>query len=167
MRAQIAVPSRWAAVAAGVTMCVVAVAAVLASREPVPSPRASSRDIALKAETALDVRTPRARVETSRRIEAPAAAPAASATPTVTITGCLQRDANNYLLKNASGGSAAGSRSWKSGFLRKRSPQFELVDTTSSLKLSSHVGKRVAATGVLVDRELQARSVRQVSGSCS
>jgi hypothetical protein len=167
MHAQIAVPSRWAAIAAGVTMCMVAVAALLASREPAPRPRAGSRDIALKAETSLDVRTPRAAVEASRAVQPAAASPAPNAASAVTITGCLERGAGNYLLKNVSGASVSSSRSWKSGFLRKRSPQFELVDTTNTLKLPAHVGKRVAATGVLVDRELQARSLRPVSGSCS
>ena len=170
MRAQIAVPSRWAAIAAGVTMCMVAVAAVLASREPAPRPRATARNIALEADTSVSTRTTRPPIETKRPeppVEPAAASPAPNAASAVTIIGCLERGAGNYLLKNVTGGSVSSSRSWTSGFLKKRAPQFELVDTTNTLKLPAHVGKRVAATGVLVDRELQARSLRPVSGSCS
>jgi hypothetical protein len=145
----------------------VAAAAVLASREPAARPRASSGDIALKAETSLDVRPPRAPVATTRAVEPAVANPPTSGSPAITITGCLERGARSYLLKNASGANVSPSRNWKSGFLKKRSPQFELVDTTNSLELPALVGKRVAATGVLVDRELQARSLRPLSGSCS
>jgi hypothetical protein len=168
MRAQIAVPSRWAAVAAGVAMCVVAVAAVIAAREPAPRPRATARNIALEADMAVGTRTTRVPIQPKRPVEpAVASTTTASSSPAgVTITGCLERDADTYWLKNASGASVSTSRSWKSGFLKKRAPQVELVDTSNTLKLSGHVGERVAATGVLVNREMQARSLRRVSASC-
>jgi len=85
----------------------------------------------------------------------------------VTITGCLELDEDTYWLKNASGEGAPTSRSWKSGFLKKRKSAVELVDATSALKLKSHVGQRVSATGSLVARELRARTLKQVAASCS
>jgi len=87
--------------------------------------------------------------------------------PTVTITGCLERDEETFWLKNVSGADAPKSRSWKSGFLKKRSSPIELMDPTSALRLRGYVGERIAATGVLTNRELRARSVRRVAGSCN
>lgn len=197
VRAQIAVPSRWAAAAAGVTMCVVAVAAVLASREPAPRPRTVARNIPLEADMTVNtastrparasVETPRGFIETSRAsvettrasvepkrpaehvattTSASAPPDASTAADAVTLTGCLERGVGAFVLKNASGAAVPASRSWKSGFLKKRPPQFDVVDATNTLKLPAHVGTRVAATGVLVDRELQARSLRRVAASC-
>jgi hypothetical protein len=95
----------------------------------------------------------------------------AEATPAppagVSLTGCLERDNNTYWLKDVSGADVQAGRSWKSGFLKKRSPRFEVVDASKSLKLPNHVGERVVATGVLVNREMQARSLRRLAASCS
>jgi hypothetical protein len=83
----------------------------------------------------------------------------------VTITGCLERDEDTFWLKNASG-DVPTSRSWKTGFLRKRSPRIELVGGPGAGALSAHVGQRVAASGTLVDHELRANSVRRVAVTC-
>jgi cytoskeletal protein RodZ len=85
---------------------------------------------------------------------------------TVTITGCLEHRDDSFRLKDASGAEAPTSRSWKSGFLKRKPAPIELVDAKSSLNLSSHVGQRVAATGVLVEREMRAHSLRSVEASC-
>jgi hypothetical protein len=85
----------------------------------------------------------------------------------VTITGCVQRDGKTFWLQDTSGADAPQSRSWKSGFLKKRPSRIELVDAANTLRLSSHVGQRVAATGVLANRELRARSLRSAAGRCS
>jgi hypothetical protein len=61
---------------------------------------------------------------------------------------------------------APKARTWRTGFLRKRSSAIGLVDTTGRLRLQDHIGKRVAATGSVVDREMQAATVREVAGSC-
>jgi len=87
--------------------------------------------------------------------------------PPVTITGCLQRDDDMFLLKNASGAAAPKSRSWKSGFLKKGSASVALVDPPKKLRLPDHVGERVSLTGVLVDREMQVRALNRVAGSCN
>jgi len=100
----------------------------------------------------------------------PSRAPAARTTTrvsgaSVTITGCLEQDEGTFWLKDVSGEDAPKTRSWKSGFLTKRSSPVALVDGANALRLSSHVGQRVALTGTLVDREMRARSIR-VAGSC-
>ena len=85
----------------------------------------------------------------------------------VTITGCLALEKETFWLKEASGGDAPRSRSWRSGFLKKRPSSIKLVDATNALKLPNHIGQRVAATGTLMDREIRANSLRRVAASCS
>ena len=84
---------------------------------------------------------------------------------TVTIAGCLERKDDSYVLKNTSGVEVPAGRSWKSGFLKKSTPTVALIDEGSSLRLASHVGQRVETRGILVDREMKARSLR-VMGEC-
>jgi hypothetical protein len=84
----------------------------------------------------------------------------------VTITGCLEMARGSFRLKDASGADAPKSRSWKSGFLRKRSSQIELVDDVNALRLPTYVGQRVVATGTLANGEMRARSLKRVAASC-
>jgi len=102
--------------------------------------------------------------------EAPAPEPVAAQTvkaSPVTITGCLERNDEGFRLKDTAGDNAPRTRSWKSGFLKKGSAPVDIVDTSNKAKLPAHVGQRVSVTGVLVDREMQARSVQRVASSCS
>jgi hypothetical protein len=87
--------------------------------------------------------------------------------PPVTITGCLEREDDSFRLKNTSGGDAPKARSWKSGFLKKGSASVDLVNPPKKLRLSDHVGERVSLTGVLVDRDMQVRSLHRVAPSCN
>lgn len=87
--------------------------------------------------------------------------------PPVTITGCLEREDDSFLLKNTSGAGAPKARSWKSGFLKKNSASVALVDPPKKLRLPDHVGERVSLTGVLVDRDMQVRSLHRVAPSCN
>jgi len=87
--------------------------------------------------------------------------------PSSTITGCLELDEGTFWLRNASGADVPKSRSWRSGFLKKGSSSVELVDAANTLKLPNYVGQRVAATGMLANREMLARSLRRVAASCS
>ena len=87
--------------------------------------------------------------------------------PSVTITGCLANDEGTFWLKDTSGADAPKTRSWKSGFLKRRPSAIEIVDGTNMLRLSPYVGQRVAATGVLMNREMRAQSLQRVAGSCS
>jgi len=84
----------------------------------------------------------------------------------VTITGCLANDEETFWLKDTSGSDAPKSRNWRSGFLRKRAATVELLDATHALKLPNYVGQRVAATGMLVNREMRAQSLQRVAASC-
>lgn len=99
-------------------------------------------------------------------VEAPAAVAAAEALELVTITGCLQHDDGEFLLKDTVGANAPKARSWKSGFLKKRAASVEIVDSANRLRLPTHVGQKVSITGVMLDREMRARSVQRV-GVCS
>lgn len=102
--------------------------------------------------------------------EAPAATTDAAMVSTTTataatISGCLTFDEGTYRLKDATGTDAPKSRSWKSGFLRKRSATLDVVDA-GSLGLPNHVGQRVEVTGTLLDREVQARSLHRLAEAC-
>ena len=85
----------------------------------------------------------------------------------VTITGCLERDDDTFRLKDTTGANAPKARSWKTGFLKKGATTIEVRDASHRLKLNDHVGKRVSVTGVLVDREIRARSVQRIAPSCT
>jgi len=87
--------------------------------------------------------------------------------PAVTITGCLEQNNDAFRLKDTTSADAPKSRSWRSGFLKKKSPSVEVVDLAHRLELPAHVGQRVVVTGTLVDREMQVRSLRRVSASCN
>jgi hypothetical protein len=84
----------------------------------------------------------------------------------VTLTGCLEQDNDAFRLKDTTGENAPKSRSWKSGFLKKKAASIEVVDPANRVQLPSHVGERVVVTGMLVDREIQVRSLRRVAASC-
>jgi hypothetical protein len=124
---------------------------------------------ALVAETRAKEDSP---ADTERTGTVPASAlstvePAALAQ--VTITGCLEisTDADRFRLTDTDGASAPKSRSWRSGFLKKRSAPVDLVWPSDTPAPAKQVGKRVAATGVLMSHELKVTSVRIVSPSCN
>ena len=95
----------------------------------------------------------------------PAASTSVVDTSLVTITGCLETNDESFRLKDTTGFDAPKSRSWKTGFLTKRSASIAVVDA-SGVSLPTHVGQRVALTGVLVDRDMQVRYLRRVAASC-
>jgi pyruvate/2-oxoglutarate dehydrogenase complex dihydrolipoamide acyltransferase (E2) component len=103
-------------------------------------------------------------------ISTPPAAPAkVAAVDEVTITGCLEiaKDDDRFRLSDTDGANAPQARSWRSGFLRKRSAPVDLIGSTEALTLSREVGQRVAVRGVLSSRKLKVSSVRVVSPSCN
>lgn len=103
----------------------------------------------------------------STSVIAPASEPIESTSPTAsTITGCVKSNDGAFWLTDTSGTDAPKSRSWKSGFFKKRSVSVELQDPSRTLRLDTYVGQRVAATGTLVDREMRARSLHKLSGGC-
>jgi hypothetical protein len=98
----------------------------------------------------------------------PSPAPGVSLSP-VTITGCLEisTDGNDFRLADTEGADAPKSRSWRTGFLRKRTAPVALAGVPDPLALRNSVGQRVAATGLLTSRELQVSSLRVVAASCN
>jgi hypothetical protein len=115
--------------------------------------------------TATVVATPAApEMAAEKETTAALKAPVAEAT-SATIAGCLERDGDSFVMK-ANEGDAPKARSWKSGFLKKGAPRIEIMDASNRLKLSDHVGHKVSISGMLADREMQARSLKRVSSSC-
>ena len=154
----------------------VAAAALFATGQP-PSPEDVTA-AETPATTAAVKSSPSAPAPKKPAVEPTKAPPAAATTKappdskpkepaSVTITGCLQQDAQTFWLKDLSGADAPKTRSWRSGFLTKRPARLEVVDAAKALKLSSYVGQRVAATGALMNREMQVRSLRRVAASCN
>jgi hypothetical protein len=84
----------------------------------------------------------------------------------VTITGCLEQNHDGFRLKDTEGAEAPKSRNWKTGFLTKHSASVNIVDAKNRTKLGSHVGERVSVTGMLLDRDLDVRSLTRVANTC-
>lgn len=131
-------------------------------------PRALEATKAVTSKPSTTVMSEPLAASTAQPIE-PLSQPESAAEPegvaSATITGCLERDEGTFRLTDASGADTPTSRSWKSGFLKKRPAHIELADGVGTLNLRNLIGRRVAASGTLVDRELRARSVRPV-GTC-
>jgi hypothetical protein len=168
-------------------------AAPAAGKPAVAAPKASAAESAAKAPAAEPVvkaavveppakasATPPAKAATESIAAAPAgesavkapAEPAAKVDPqsaaAIKITGCLEtNDEKAYRLTDTVGQEAPRSRSWKSGFLKKRSSNIDVVDASHTLDLEHHVGQRVEATGTLTNREMKAHSLRQIAAKCS
>jgi hypothetical protein len=102
------------------------------------------------------------------------AVPAASLTSIggsapVTITGCLEMSVEQdaFRLTDTEGTNAPKSRSWRTGFLKKRSTPVALVEPPDWRALQTHVGRRVAATGLLTSHDLKVSALRFVGASCN
>jgi hypothetical protein len=107
---------------------------------------------------------------TTTTVTAPAPPPLTTETDAraqVTITGCLEASAKDrFRLTDTEGANAPKARSWRSGFLKRRSAPVDLVGAPDVGALQTQVGRRVAVTGVQANRELKVSSVRLVSPSC-
>jgi len=90
----------------------------------------------------------------------------ATAVKPVSITGCLQRGGEGFVLKNAEGTAAPKARSWKSGFLKRSASSIDLLDAANAAHLASHVGQRVSVSGPLVEREMTVQSLHRVAATC-
>ena len=152
-----------------VVVCVMTAAMLLSARET-PAPAAAADDRADTAVTAPATNTskpaPDARPATTT-VAADASKSLSAKSSSVTITGCLARTDTAFRLTDTDGSDAPRSRSWKSGFLRKGTASVNVVDPARKLRLASHVGQRVSVTGVLEDREMQVRSLRQIAPACN
>jgi hypothetical protein len=105
--------------------------------------------------------------EMTGSVVAPEAVKTSGLSSPVTITGCLEQADETFRLKDTTGADAPKARSWKSGFLKKGSASIAVVDSAHRLKLPTHVGQRVSVTGLLVNREMQIRSLQRVAASCN
>jgi hypothetical protein len=148
----------------------IAIPAIAAPRvsEPAEAPKIISKSAAAKAVVTPPASQPPAiplTEATAVPMSSTAIEPDREKPASVTISGCLENAGGTFLLTEASGDAAPKSRSWKSGFLRKRTAPIELADGVGTLTLRNHVGRRVAATGTLVDREMRVDSVRAL-GAC-
>ena len=86
---------------------------------------------------------------------------------TVTMIGCLESDGSNYRLADVQGNQAPKGRSWKTGFITKKTKNIDLVGAPASLKLQDHIGRKVSVSGLKDDEtHLKARTIKQL-GSCS
>lgn len=85
----------------------------------------------------------------------------------VTIAGCLEHYDAGFRLTGATGDVVPAARSWKSGFLKKRPANIDVVDPGSPIRLSNHVDERVSVTGPLSDRHMEVRSLRRISPTCA
>ena len=95
-----------------------------------------------------------------------AKAKTAAAAKAVTVTGCIEREDEAFRLTATSGAQAPRARSWKSGFLKKRASDLEVVDASKKIKLKDHVGHRDALTGTVEGGELRVQSMRHLAASC-
>jgi hypothetical protein len=155
---------------AGLTAAAMIAALLIAGYHTMPAGAADASEPAIVTAAHEDTRIPAApiapAVADTRTIDS--ATPVhAQAPEIVTIAGCLAQDGESFRLKDTTGEDAPRTRSWKSGFLKKSAASVEVVDASRRLKLTNHVGERISVTGTLVDGEMQVRSMRRVSSSCS
>ena len=86
----------------------------------------------------------------------------------ITLTGCLEADGRKYMLTDLEGAKAPKGRSWKTGFVTKKSKDVELDVATSGLKLGDHIGHKVSVVGVREDdTHFKARSIKQLAEACA
>jgi hypothetical protein len=144
-----------------------AAAMMLAARRPDPSAAAAmTSKVVAPADEAQATTSPASRVNGKAPAAKNASGNALVSSP-VTITGCLEQDNDAFKLKDTEGNDAPQSRSWKSGFLKKRPATITVVDAAHRWRLEKHVGERIAVTGSIVDREMQLKSLSRVTTSCS
>jgi hypothetical protein len=161
--------SVWTLPIAMLMLMVAAAGLWLAVRESSNAPQAATpaatRDVITPEPTGSVGKA--APVPTASAAKSAESAPAPAEGPrAVSITGCLQKADNGFVLKSTEGAEAPKSRSWKSGFLRRSSAPVDLQDASNASHLSSHVGQRVSVTGPLVDRQMQVQSLHRVAASC-
>ena len=122
------------------------------------------------AADSVDSATKLAEPESTTAVPAPAAVSTDKVgLPPVTITGCLEVSVgeDEFRLTDTDGADAPKWRSWRTGFLRKRSDPVALVELPDQQALHAQVGKRIAAKGLLTSRELKVNSLRVVGPATS
>lgn len=149
---------------AAAAICIFGIAILIGTGKPSDPADAAAAPAVAVADKAMAANVPA--VESPIGVEAERGEAFPKAEP-VTITGCLEQSNDAFRLKDTAGEDAPKSRSWKSGFLKKRSSPIDVVDSGRRLKLPAHVGERVSVTGVMMNREMQARSLQRVAAACN
>jgi len=142
---------------------------------PAATKRSAAAAKSLAAVVAAPVEPPKKEEPVAAAVVAPPPpAPASEATAIVapghvTITGCLEisTDGGTFRLTDAEGADVPKARSWRSGFFKKRPAAVMLIEPPDLVALKANVGKRVAATGQLANRDLRVNSLRVVGPSCN
>jgi hypothetical protein len=149
--------------------------------EPQKKPAVKPASNHAKPVTSLASASPAAVVDPPKH-EEPATTPAVPEAPTsttasttsalpppVTVTGCLEvsTDGDTFRLSDVEGIDAPKSRSWRTGFMKKRPAPVMLVDPPDRQALTTNVGRRVAATGQLANHDLKLATLHVVSSSCN
>lgn len=106
-----------------------------------------------------------------RTLAVPAATPTTTpdaVSPAITMSGCLEAtvDGDQFRLTDIEGADTPKARSWRSGFLKKRSAPVDLVELSDPVGLRKYVGRRMVATGELSGRELRVRSLQAAGTPC-
>ena len=141
----------------------------IAMRDTSNRPQAATPAATSAVMSPEDAKTPAKPTDAALPSAKPAEAATAGTTAPVkpvSITGCLARNDRGFMLKNTEGADAPKSRSWKSGFITRRSASVTLTDAGNTAHLADHVGQRVSITGSLVDREMRVASLRRLAASC-
>lgn len=113
---------------------------------------------------------PATKAAAAETLTSAAATSTASTLPApVTVTGCLEisTDGDTFRLNDVEGVDAPKSRSWRTGFLKKRPAPVILIEPPDPKALTTNVGRRVAATGQLTNRELKVHALQVVGSSCN
>ncbi len=85
----------------------------------------------------------------------------------VTYVGCLRSEhGQKFMLTDIGGKNAPKARSWKTGFITKRSVDVEVVGT-KGLKLKDHVNHTVQITGHKNGNHVNAESMKMIGATCS
>lgn len=156
-------------------MCLTGAVIVIAAHGKTSSARTTATDVHTADSVVVSAQPKPATVDVSTfaspdatsKPEADAAKTSAANTAPVTIFGCLERSNDTYRLTDTDGADAPKARSWKSAFLKKGAAAVEVVDPANRAHLSSQIGHRVGVTGTLTERQLQVRSIRRISSSCT
>jgi hypothetical protein len=156
--------------------CAAAVIMLMAARKPAQpagakpgTVRASMATTPAAAKTTAVKKAPEKAMVVDTAVSKPDVAEASAVKApmaAVTLNGCLERDGDTFRLKDTDGADAPKSRSWKSGFIKKGSAKIDVIDSANRLKLKDHVGQRVSVTGMLDDKEMQARSLMRIASTC-
>ena len=156
--------------ALAILLATVQIDASAQSKTPVKAPATAAPAKPAPAKTAPAKAAP-AKAVAAKPVPAKVAAAPVAVVPvdpnTITMIGCLESDGSNYRLADVQGNQAPKGRSWKTGFITKKTKPIDLVGAPASLKLQDHIGHKVSVSGLKDDEtHLKARTIKQL-GSCS